>query len=160
MDLVSAYVVATPPTGTATPTATPTQTPTPTATATPTSTPTLTPTPTPTATPTGTVTVSPNKLNFSATKVGTTSAAKTVTVTNNQAVAISLSAPISGPNSANFAISGAGTTCGSSLAAKGNCAYAVTFKPSAKGGRNATLGISGIPDSGSPHPVALSGQGK
>lgn len=105
--------------------------------------------------------MSPNKLNFSATKVGTTSAAKTVTVTNNQAVAISLlNALISGTNPADFAISGAGTTCGSSLAAKGNCAYAVTFKPLAKGGRNATLRISDSPDSGSPHPVALSGQGK
>jgi hypothetical protein len=92
--------------------------------------------------------------------VGHTSAAKTVTVTNNQVGAISLSASISGANSADFAKTGAGTTCTANLAGKGNCAYGVTFKPSAKGGRNATLTISASPDSVSSHALALSGQGK
>ncbi len=146
------------PTSTPTPTATPTETPTPTMTPTPTPTPTATPTRTPTPTPSGSVTVSPDKLNFPGTKVGKTSAAQTVTVTNGENVAISLSAVISGTNSGDFAIS-AGTTCGSTLASQGSCLYAVTFTPSAKAKSNATLTIRASPDSSSPHSVALSGQG-
>jgi len=106
------------------------------------------------------VTLSPTSVSFGSIAVGSTSAARTVTVRNNQAVAISLSAGISGTNAADFAINTVGTTCGPTLVAKGNCAYAVTFTPRARGARSATLTITDSPnDSSSPHSVALSGRG-
>ena len=104
------------------------------------------------------VSVLPTSLTFGSFRVGTQSAAKMVTVTNNQAVAITLSAALAGRNPGDFAI-GAGTTCGASLAATSSCVYSVTFKPLARKGRSATLNVSASPDSGSPHAVTLSGTG-
>jgi hypothetical protein len=104
------------------------------------------------------VSVLPTSLTFGSFRVGTQSAAKMVTVTNNQAVAITLSAAFGGRNPGDFAI-GAGTTCGASLAATSSCVYSVTFKPLARKGRSATLNVSASPDSGSPHAITLSGTG-
>ena len=77
------------------------------------------------------VSVLPTSLSFGSFRVGTQSPAQMVTVTNNQSVAITLSAALGGNNSGDFAI-GAGTTCGASLTATSNCVYAVTFKPLAR----------------------------
>jgi hypothetical protein len=104
------------------------------------------------------VTVLPTSLSFGSFTVGTRSPSKMVTVTNNQAVAITLSDALGGNNPGDFAVS-AGTTCGSSLAATRSCVYAVTFKPLARKSRGATLNISASPDPGSPHAIALSGTG-
>jgi hypothetical protein len=104
------------------------------------------------------VTVLPTSLSFGSFKVGTKSPPQMVTVTNNQAVAITLSDALGGNNPGDFAV-GAGTTCGSSLAATSSCVYAVTFKPLARKSRHATLNISASPDPGSPHAIALSGTG-
>jgi hypothetical protein len=49
-------------------------------------------------------------------------------------------------------------TCGSSVAAGGNCTIGVTFTPSAAGQRTATLSIADNA-SGSPQAVSLSGTG-
>ena len=103
------------------------------------------------------VAVSPTSLSFGSVPPKTTSAAQTVTVTNNQAVAISLSAGIVGTNPSDFAINAPATTCGSTLAAKSTCGYAITFTPAAKKSYSAKLSISGSPDPNSPHSVGLSG---
>ncbi len=105
------------------------------------------------------VIVSASKLTFGGIPVGTTSAPQTVTVTNHQAVAVSLSASISGTDAADFAFSSS-NTCGALLPAYGSCRYSVTLRPAAKGSRRATLVIGDSRDnSTSPHFVALRGTG-
>jgi hypothetical protein len=66
-------------------------------------------------------------------------------------------ASFTGTNAGDFAQSG--TTCGGSLGAGLTCTVSITFTPTAKGSRVATLNIS---DSAitSPQTVALSGTGK
>ena len=82
---------------------------------------------------------------------GTTSAAKTVTVTNRKTVATTVSVTISG----DFAISS--NTCGSSIAASGTCTIGMTFTPTATGTRTGTLTVTaaGAP----PATASLSGIG-
>ena len=87
--------------------------------------------------------------------MGTQSRPQNLTVTNNQSIAVTLSEGLGGADPGDFL--GAGTTCGSSLAATSSCVYAVTFKPLAKKSRGATLDITASP--GSPHAVTLSGKG-
>jgi sugar lactone lactonase YvrE len=101
-------------------------------------------------------TVSSTSLSFSTQKVGTTSAAKTVTVKNTGNTPLTFGTlSVSG----NFAIA-SGTTCanGGSLAASASCVINVTFTPTAKGARTGTLTI---PDNAliSPQLVGLSGTG-
>jgi len=90
---------------------------------------------------------------FSPQLVGTTSAAKTVTLTNTGSVSVNLnSIAVTG----DFAISA--KTCGSSLASKGTCTVSITMTPAVGGGVNGSLAISDTaPDS--PQTVALSGTG-
>jgi hypothetical protein len=104
------------------------------------------------------VSVAPTSLSFGQISVGSTSSAKTVTVTNNQPVTMSLSANLSGTNKGDFAITSA-STCSSSLAAASKCSYSVTFSPTKTGNRSATLVVNGSPDPNSPHDVSLSGNG-
>jgi hypothetical protein len=104
------------------------------------------------------VTVSVTNVAFGSVKGGNTSTAKTVTVTNKQAGAISLSGAIGGTNAGDFAITAA-STCGSSLAANSSCKYSLTFAPSAKGSRSGSLTITDHPDPNSPYSVALTGTG-
>jgi hypothetical protein len=99
------------------------------------------------------VTLSASTLSFSTTVAGNTAAAKTVTLTNNQAVALtSISVTVSGP----FAV--ASNTCGTSIAAGARCTVGVTFSPVAVGAATGTLKFN---DSavGSPQTVSLSGTG-
>jgi hypothetical protein len=104
------------------------------------------------------VTVSPSSVPFGSVAVNGTSMAHAVTVTNNQAGAISLGAAVSGADPADFAIQASGTTCGAELAAKSKCNYVVVFAPTVGGARTGTLTIN---DSafGSPQTVGLSGTG-
>ena len=105
---------------------------------------------------TGTVqaTLTPATHTFAATKVGSTSAAATFTLTNKQAVALT---GISISTTGDFSKSA--TTCTSSLAAKAKCTISVTFTPTATGARTGTLSVS---DSavGSPQTSSLKGTGK
>jgi hypothetical protein len=88
---------------------------------------------------------------FAAQLVGTTSAAKPVTLTNNgDAVLSSLSISTSG----DF---GQTNTCGSSLAAGSNCTINVTFAPTQGGLRNGQLTVS---SNVAPQNLALSGTGR
>lgn len=100
--------------------------------------------------------VSPNSLNFGNQKTNTTSAAKTVTVTNSGTTPLTLSSvTISG----NFAIA-SGTTCahGTVLAPSAHCAINVTFKPTSKGSKSGTLTVTDNALHGT-STVSLSGNG-
>jgi len=96
----------------------------------------------------------PATLAFGTVAVGTTSAAKTVSVINNQSSMLSYSFSASG----NYAISGTGTTCTGSLASKAKCNIAVTFTPTVAGALNGGLTVSDG-TSFTPQLVALSGTG-
>jgi Abnormal spindle-like microcephaly-assoc'd, ASPM-SPD-2-Hydin len=88
-------------------------------------------------------------LTFPDQRVGTTSTAQSVIVTNNTDYDASPSNPnITGPNATDFAPSG----CTGTVAANGTCAVLVTFTPGAVGARTATLNVGG-------QQVALSGTG-
>jgi hypothetical protein len=84
------------------------------------------------------LTVAPAKLTFGTVTVGSTSAAQKITLTNNAASTLSLSAT----PSANYAITSNGTTCGATLASKAKCTIAVTFTPTANGSVNGSLNLA------------------
>jgi sugar lactone lactonase YvrE len=102
------------------------------------------------------VTVAPTTLPFGDVTHGTTSAAMSVTVTNNQDVSVTLSpAPDISEGSATFAVSS--TTCGSTLGALASCTVSVTCDPATKGTTyDGQLTITDSPDGLSPHNVSLS----
>lgn len=102
------------------------------------------------------VTLKPTSLTFATQKGGTTSAAQTVTLTNNQPVALSLVSLIA---SGDYTVSSEGTApCGTSVAAKGACTFQVTFTPSNSGTMNGAVTVTNNA-SGSPQVVKLSGAG-
>src|SRR5208282_2326134 len=83
----------------------------------------------------GVTTTSPFSSN-----VGTPSATQTVTLSNTGNVALSITGiGFTGANPGDF---GQTNTCGSSLAAGGNCPITVTFTPAAEGSRSASLIIT------------------
>jgi hypothetical protein len=99
-------------------------------------------------------TLTPASATYAAQKVGTTSAAKTFTLTNDQTVAMT---GIAISTTGDFAISA--TTCTTSLAAKGKCTMSVTFTPTETGTRMGQLSVSDSA-SNSPQTSALQGTGK
>jgi len=106
------------------------------------------------------LTFSPASLTFSAQAVGSTSAAKTVTLTNNASAAMSSISFVASGDYAAFA-TGA-TPCGASLGAHAKCTIGVTFTPSAIGSikGNVTVTYSGVTPSYSPQEMNLTGTGK
>jgi hypothetical protein len=85
------------------------------------------------------LTFSPAALTFAPQTVATTSAAQTVTVTNN--LSLGVSPVITG--SGDFAAApGGATPCASTLAAKARCTFTVTFTPSAVGTRAAAITVT------------------
>ncbi|HEV2380406.1 MAG TPA: FG-GAP-like repeat-containing protein [Terriglobia bacterium] len=102
------------------------------------------------------VVLSLTSLSFSTQLVGTSSASKPVTLTNTGAATLTItSISISGSNPADFSET---NNCGSSVAAGASCTISVTFKPTAKGTRTASLSIvDNAP--GSPQTVSLTGAG-
>ncbi len=98
-------------------------------------------------------TLTPTKATYAKQKVGTTSAAKTFTLTNDQTVA--LTSIVISP-SADFAISA--TTCTTSLAEKKKCTISVTFTPTETGKRTGQLSVSDSA-SNSPQTASLTGTG-
>jgi len=100
--------------------------------------------------------LSTNRLTFPAQKVGTTSAVKSITVTNTGNTPLNIgTVTISG----NFA-QASGTTCttGGAVAAGANCVINVTFTPTAMGSRSGSVKIT---DNAlcSPQTISLSGTG-
>ena len=98
------------------------------------------------------VLLSKTAITFGNQKVGTTSNARTITLTANQGVPLNISA-IS--TDGDFAQT---NTCGSLVIAGGRCTISVTFTPTATGTRTGTLGITDDVGS-SPQIVSLSGFG-
>src|SRR5208337_4439653 len=137
------------------PTPIPSATPSPSATVTPTGSPTPAPTltATPTATPTpGALSILPKNLKFGVQRLGTTSSAKTLKVTNASGV----TAQITG-----IAVSGdfaQTNTCGARLASHSTCVISVIFKPTAMGKRAGNLPLEDNATN-SPQMVNLSGKG-
>ena len=98
------------------------------------------------------VTFKPTSLTFPSTKVGTTSAPQTITVSDKNGGLDITSIAASG----DFAVSS--SSCGSTLAAGSKCQVLVTFTPKAKGQRTGSLTFTDNALS-SPQSIALSGSG-
>ena len=98
-------------------------------------------------------TLTPASSTYAAQAEGTTSAAKTFTLTNNQTVALN---NIVISMTGDFAVSA--TTCTASLAGKGKCTISVTFTPTATGTRTGQLSVSDSA-SNSPQTSTLTGTG-
>ena len=100
--------------------------------------------------------LSSTSLAFGSQPVGTTSTARTVTLSNTGNAALRItSLAVKGTNRSNFAQT---NRCGSSLAAGAHCTISVTFTPSASGSLTASLSITDNAR-GSPQTVSLSGTG-
>jgi hypothetical protein len=114
-----------------------------------------------TGTGTGTaVSLSATSLGFGPQPVDTTSAPKTVTLTNLRNTPLRIaSLTLRGTDAGDFAIQSSSTCAvGSTVAGEGRCTINLAFKPAAVGARSGTLVISDS-DPGSPQTVALSGTG-
>ncbi|HKW63310.1 MAG TPA: choice-of-anchor D domain-containing protein [Candidatus Acidoferrum sp.] len=97
----------------------------------------------------------PTSLSFGNQRVGTSSAAQNVTLTNSGNATLTLGIAITGANSGDFSQT---NTCGASITAGANCSISATFKPTATGNRTASVTITDNA-SGSPHNVPLGGTG-
>ncbi|PYV26998.1 MAG: hypothetical protein DMG27_05145, partial [Acidobacteria bacterium] len=96
------------------------------------------------------VSLAPASVSFGSQQVGSTSAAQAVTLSNTGAAPLSItSVGISGSNSGDFAQT---NTCGTSVAAGGNCTISVTFSPTATGPRNGNVTVT---DNAGDSPQAL-----
>jgi pro-kumamolisin-like protein/centrosomal CEP192-like protein len=105
------------------------------------------------------VSLTPKTLTFASTKVGSTSAAKVVTLKNTGKSTLDINGggiTISGTDPSSFLVKT--TTCGATLAAAASCTISVEFKPAASGTLIAALQVSDNA-AGSPQSVSLSGTG-
>jgi hypothetical protein len=108
------------------------------------------------ATPAPAAALSATTLAFGSQTLGTTSAAKTVSISNTGTAVLSLGTiALAGTNAGDFAASNCSNVA---LNPGGSCTISVTFKPAALDARSATLSIPSNA-TGSPHGVALSGMG-
>jgi len=90
---------------------------------------------------TSSLALSPRTLAFGNQKAGTAGASKSVTVQNNTASAVPItSIALAGIGANQFA---ATNNCGSSIAGSGSCTIKVSFKPTSKGAKSATLSVNG-----------------
>lgn len=102
------------------------------------------------------VAVSATSLVFSSTRVGTTSAPKTIVISNTGGAALnSLALTLAGNNPKDFAFT---TTCGATLQPGSTCLAVVTFKPTATSSRRATLSITDATTT--PQTITLTGDGR
>src|SRR4051794_18260345 len=109
----------------------------------------------------GSLTASPTPTDFGGVDVGSTSAARTVTVTNIDKAPVTLGAPtISGPDAAMFATTPAGTcVAGTQLTRDRSCTLLTTFSPAGPGRRSATLQVPSTGGVRSPLLVSVTGSG-
>ncbi len=104
----------------------------------------------------GTVSLSSSSLNFGSQPFLVTSAAQTVSLTNNSSAALNIaSLVVGGTNAGDFAQR---DNCGSSVAAGGNCTISVTFFPRSTATETATITITDNANQ-SPQTIALTGTG-
>jgi Domain of unknown function (DUF4082)/Bacterial Ig-like domain/Bacterial Ig domain/Abnormal spindle-like microcephaly-assoc'd, ASPM-SPD-2-Hydin len=100
--------------------------------------------------------LSPTSLTFASQVVGTTSAAKSITLSNSGTAALTITGiSITGTNSSSFAQT---NTCGTSVAAGANCTISVKFTPAAAGALSASVSIADNA-AGSAQTAALTGTG-
>jgi hypothetical protein len=105
------------------------------------------------------VSLIPTSLTFTNQAAGTTSAAQSVTLTNNGTAALTISSiGVTGTNSSDFAQTNTCPLSPSTLAVNGTCTINVTFTPTATGSRSASVSIADNAG-GSPQSIALSGTG-
>ena len=108
--------------------------------------------------PTVPLTISPAALTFSATGIGATTAAQTITVTNKSSGSITINTIIASPD---YAAVGSGTSpCGGALAKSAKCTLSVTFTPSETGSIKGAVAIASSGGAVSPQIVGLSGTGE
>ena len=100
------------------------------------------------------VTLSTTSLNFGTVAVGSTSSTRSVTLTNRQNVALTVS---SIATAGSFTV--VSSTCGSSLAVNASCSVGVTFAPKAAGPATGTLAFTDSAAT-SPQSVSLTGTGQ
>jgi hypothetical protein len=101
------------------------------------------------------VSISPLKITYAAQAVGTSSAAKTVLVTNDEKTSLTISSvALKGTDPGDFSFK---SGCPSSLLPGAYCTLSVTFKPTTTGTRTATLSIV---DGAGTQTVSLTGTGK
>jgi hypothetical protein len=96
--------------------------------------------------------LSNNSRSFGSVAIGSTSATKSVTLSNSSSVALSISG---------IAVTGDFTqtnTCGSSVAGRGSCTITMAFKPTAVGSRSGAVTITDNATN-SPQRITLSGTG-
>jgi len=94
--------------------------------------------------------------NFGTQPVGTTSKAKTITLSNKGTATVSIvNIAITGSNASDFSQT---NTCGKSVASGASCLIKVTFKPTATGTRSAAVSVTDD-GGGSPQKVSLAGTG-
>ncbi len=108
--------------------------------------------------PTVPLTISPATLTFSATGIGTTSAAKIVTVTNKSAGSITINAITASPNYS--AVASGSSPCGGTLAKSAKCTLSVTFTPSDTGSIKGAVAIASSGGAVTTQIVGLSGTGE
>jgi len=100
--------------------------------------------------------IAPTTLTFAAQTKGTTSAAKTLTLSNYLSSSLSIAGTaFGGANPGDFAI--ASTTCTSPLAGTSTCTYSITFTPSLVGAESATFSVT---DADGTQTATLKGTGK
>ncbi|RXH57177.1 choice-of-anchor D domain-containing protein [Granulicella sibirica] len=99
------------------------------------------------------LTVSGASLNYTAQKIGTTSAPKTILLTNHESQAEIFTMAASGD------FSTASNCPAGGIAAKSSCAISVAFTPASTGVRSGTLTITGTAAGGLPLSVGLLGSG-
>ena len=100
----------------------------------------------------GNVTLNPTSLNFGNVTVGVTSSPQAVTLTNSQAVSLTITTITTNGDYAQT------NNCGSSLAANASCTINVTFTPTTSGTRTGTLSVNDN-GPGSPQTASLTGVG-
>ncbi|HKW68112.1 MAG TPA: choice-of-anchor D domain-containing protein [Terriglobales bacterium] len=103
------------------------------------------------------LTFSVSGLSFAAQTVGTTSAAKIVTMTNNLSTAVNIAFAPSGDFSVATNITGG---CGATLNGLGSCKFAVSFTPSKTGTIQGVVTVTYSGSSFSPQELKLTGTGQ
>jgi chitodextrinase len=102
------------------------------------------------------VSLSASSIDFGNQTVRTTSAPRTITLTNSGGASLTVnSVTVTGAHATDFAEA---STCAGSLAPGGSCAISATFTPGVAAARNATIVIADN-GAGSPHSIALTGTG-
>ncbi len=107
--------------------------------------------------PTPNAGLSATSLNFNGAVVGTTSPAKTITLTSNGTATLSISSiAITGANAGDFSQT---NNCPATMGINASCTITVTFSPQAAGNRGASITLTDNA-SNSPQSIALSGVGQ